>query len=126
MNKEVISTEQAPRAIGPYAQAIKVDDIIYVSGQIPLDPSTGEIVSGGIKEHTEQALKNLEAVLKAAGAKFENIVKVTVYLNHMGDFNDMNEVYSDFFNNFKAARACIEASALPKGVDVEIDAVAHL
>jgi 2-iminobutanoate/2-iminopropanoate deaminase len=120
-----ISTSDAPAAIGPYSQAIEHGGFIYTSGQIPLLPQTGEVVKGGIKEQTTQAITNLQAVLKQAGSALENVIKTTCFLTDMKDFADFNEVYGSFFIN-KPARSCVQVSALPKGVSVEIEAVAVL
>jgi 2-iminobutanoate/2-iminopropanoate deaminase len=121
-----VSTAQAPGAIGPYSQAIQAGDFLYVSGQIPLDPATGQIVAGGIAEQTHQVLKNLGAVLAAAGVSFGQAVKTTVYLQDMADFAAMNEIYGTYFSAPAPARATIQAAALPRGVRVEIDVVAYL
>jgi 2-iminobutanoate/2-iminopropanoate deaminase len=121
-----VSTPNAPGAIGPYSQAIKAGDFLFVSGQIPLNPATGQVVEGGIAEQTHQVLKNLGAVLTAAGASYAQAVKTTVYLQDMGDFTAMNEVYGTYFAAPAPARATIQAAALPKGVRVEIDVVAYL
>ncbi|MBM3749875.1 MAG: RidA family protein [Acidimicrobiia bacterium] len=121
-----ISTSEAPAAIGPYSQAIKVGDFLYCSGQIPLDPTTGTITEGGITAQTHQVLQNLGAVLRAAGASYDRVVKTTVYLADMGDFAEVNEVYAGYFSAPAPARATIQAAALPKNVRVEIDVVAYL
>ena len=124
--KEVISTHKAPGAIGPYSQAVRADNLLFCSGQIPIDPSTGEFVSGGIAEQTEQVLKNLGAVLEAAGASFESVVKTTVFVADMNDFGAMNEVYGRYFDSNKPARATVEAARLPKDARVEIDCIAFV
>jgi 2-iminobutanoate/2-iminopropanoate deaminase len=121
---EIISTENAPGAIGPYSQAIKTGGFIFCSGQIPIDPATGNFVSDDVAEQTEQVLKNLEAVLKAGGAGFENVVKTTVFLADMNDFAVMNEVYGRFFGDVKPARATVQAARLPRDARVEIDCIA--
>lgn len=121
---EIISTENAPGAIGPYSQAIKTGGFIFCSGQIPIDPATGNFVSDDVAEQTEQVLKNLEAVLKAGGAGFENVVKTTVFLADMNDFAVMNEVYGRFFSDVKPARATVQAARLPRDARVEIDCIA--
>ena len=121
--KEIIQTENAPAAIGPYSQAIESGNLIFVSGQIPFTPD-GERVEGGSKEETIQVLENLKAVLEEAAVTLEHVVKVTVYLKDMADFSDFNEVYGEYFSEEPPARACVEVSALPKGVSVEIDAIA--
>ena len=122
--KEIISTENAPGAIGPYSQAVKAGNMIFCSGQIPIDPKTGEFVSDDVAEQTEQVLRNLNAVLEAAGSSLNNVVKTTVFLADMNDFVAMNEVYARFFSENKPARATVQVSALPKGANVEIDAIA--
>ncbi len=121
---EVVSTRNAPEAIGPYSQAIVVDDFVYTAGQIPLDPESMEMVDGGITEQTERVLRSLEAVLHAAGSRLARVVKTTVYLADMKDFSAMNEVYAKHFGDHMPARAAVQAAALPKGALVEIDAVA--
>ena len=124
MEKKVVNTDQAPAAIGPYSQAVKVGEMVFVSGQIPIDPATGDIVQGDIKAQTRQVLTNLNAVLTAAGSSLEKTVKTTVYITNMDEFTQVNEVYSEFFKDQPPARACVEVSRLPKGVAVEIDAIA--
>lgn len=122
--KEIISTENAPGAIGPYSQAIKAGNMVFVSGQIPIDPATGEFVSGDIHEQTSQVLRNLSAILDAAGTSLNNVVKTTVFLADMNDFSAMNAVYSEFFNENKPARATVEAARLPRDARVEIECIA--
>jgi 2-iminobutanoate/2-iminopropanoate deaminase len=122
--KQVISTEKAPSAIGPYSQAIRIGNLVFCSGQIPIDPATGEFVSGGIKEQTEQVLKNLTAVLESAGATLQNVVKTTVFLADMNDFATMNEVYAKFFSDNKPARSTVQAARLPRDARVEIECIA--
>jgi 2-iminobutanoate/2-iminopropanoate deaminase len=122
----VVVTDAAPKAIGPYSQAIVAGKFVFTAGQIPLDPQTGAIVGGTVSEQTEQVLRNLEAILKEAGTSFENVVKTTVFLLDMGDFPAMNEVYAQHFATRKPARSTVQAAGLPKGVRVEIDAIAHL
>jgi len=121
---EVVATSNAPGAIGPYSQAIKSSGFVFCSGQIPIDPSTGEFVSGGVAEQTEQVLKNLMAVLAAAGSRLENIVKTTVFLADMNDFSAMNEVYGKYFGDTKPARATVQAARLPRDAKVEIECIA--
>ena len=120
---EIISTKEAPAAIGPYSQAIVVNNMVFTSGQIPLVPETGEMVKGGIKEQADQALKNLKALLIASGSDLDHVLKTTCFLTDMGDFAAFNEVYAGYFIN-KPARSCIAAAALPKGAMVEIESVA--
>lgn len=122
--KEAVSTTNAPAAIGPYSQAICVGNFIHTSGQIPIDPSTGELVQGDVKEQTRQVLMNVKAVLEAAGTSLANVVKTTVFLKDMGDFAAMNEVYAEFFTDPFPARSAIGVVALPKNVAVEIETVA--
>ncbi len=122
---KVISTQNAPAAIGPYSQAIEIGDFIYTSGQIPLDPRTGAIVAGGIAEQTEQVIKNLSAVLDAAGSSLNSVIKTTCFLKNMGDFSAFNEVYGKHFTG-KPARSCVAVAALPKDALVEIEAVATI
>ena len=122
--KQVISTEKAPGAIGPYSQAIKTGNMIFCSGQIPIDPATGEFVSQDVSEQTEQVFKNLTAVLEAAGASLDDVVKTTVFLADMGEFAAMNDVYSRHFVDNKPARATVQAAKLPRDARVEIECIA--
>jgi 2-iminobutanoate/2-iminopropanoate deaminase len=122
--KEIIQTEHAPNAIGPYSQAVKANGLIFASGQIPIDPQTGQFVPGGVAEQTEQVLKNLAAVLEAAGSGLDRIVKTTVFLADMQEFGAMNEVYGKFFKESPPARATVEAAGLPRAARVEIEAIA--
>ena len=124
MKKEIISTDQAPGAIGPYSQAVKIGEMVFVSGQIPLDPLSGNLIEGDIKAQTRQVLKNVSAVLSAAGTSLDRVVKTTVFITNMNDFSLMNEVYAEFFTSMPPARACVEVSRLPKDVLVEVEAVA--
>ena len=119
-----IHTNNAPEAIGPYSQAIIVGDLIYTTGQIPINPATGNVEAVGIAEQTEQACKNLKAVLEAAGSSLEKAVKTTCFLKNIGDFSQFNEVYAKYFTN-KPARSCVEVSSLPKGVLVEVEVIAE-
>ena len=119
----IISTKNAPAAIGPYSQAIEACGMIFTSGQIPLDPDTGMLVPGGIEAQAKQAIENLRAVLEASGSGLDKVVKTTCFLSSMGDFAAFNEVYAQYFTG-KPARSCVEVSALPKGAAVEIEAVA--
>ena len=122
--KTIVSTEQAPKAIGPYSQAVVANGMAFLSGQIPLDPSTGQLVDGDITLQTEQVLHNLQAVLAACGSSLEKVVKTTVFLKDMGEFAKMNEVYAKFFTTDAPARATVEAARLPRDVRVEIDCIA--
>ena len=124
MKNETISTEKAPGAIGPYSQAIKAGNMIFCSGQIPIDIATGEFVSQDVAEQTEQVLKNLTAVLEAAGTDLNSVVKTTVFLADMNDFAAMNEVYGRYFSENKPARATVQAARLPRDARVEIDCIA--
>lgn len=124
--KQIIQTGDAPQAIGPYSQAVRVGNFVFVSGQIPIDPKTGEFVNGGVGEQTEQVLKNITAVLSAAGTNLENVVKTTVFLADMGDFVVMNEVYAKFFTENPPARATVQAARLPRDARVEIEVIAEI
>lgn len=124
--KEIVSTENAPGAIGPYSQAIKAGGLVFCSGQIPIDPATGQFVSDVVSEQTEQVLKNLNEVLKAAGTSLDGVVKTTVFLADMNDFAEMNEVYGRYFSENKPARATVQAAGLPRDAKVEIDCIAVL
>lgn len=124
MKKEIISTDQAPAAIGPYSQAVKIGEMVFVSGQIPIDPLSGNLIEGDIKAQTRQVLKNVSAVLSAAGTSIDSVVKATVFITNMNDFALMNEVYAEFFTFMPPARACVEVSRLPKDVLVEVEAIA--
>jgi 2-iminobutanoate/2-iminopropanoate deaminase len=122
--REAVSTPHAPKAIGPYSQAIKANGFVFITGQIPIDPATGNIVEGDITKQTEQVLKNLSAILQAAGSSVEKVVKTTVFLKSMGEFTQMNEVYARTFSGVPPARSTVEVARLPKDVSVEIDVVA--
>ena len=122
--KRVIKAQNAPAAIGPYSHAISVGDLLFTSGQIPLDPETGKLVGGSIEEQTEQVLKNLEAVLSANHMSFENVVKTTVFITDLADFSKINEVYATRFKNEPPARSCVQVAALPAGAKIEIELVA--
>jgi 2-iminobutanoate/2-iminopropanoate deaminase len=122
--REIIQTDRAPHAIGPYSQAVRAGNLVFASGQIPTDPATGEFVPGGIAEQTEQILRNLSAVLEAAGTGLNQVVKTTVFLAEMSDFAAMNEVYARFFSQEPPARSTVAAAGLPRNARVEIDAIA--
>ena len=122
--RQIVQTKQAPDAIGPYSQAVIANGFVFTSGQIPIDPATGQFVPGGIAEQTQQVLKNLKAVLEAAGTGLQQVVKTTVYLADMQDFTAMNEVYATFFGAEPPARSTVQAARLPKDARVEIDVVA--
>lgn len=124
--REVVATANAPKAIGPYSQAIRANGMVFCSGQIALDPATNQLIEGDVSQQTERVLKNLSAVLWEAGADLEKVVKTTVFLKSMGDFAAMNEVYGKFFTKNPPARSTVEAARLPKDVLVEIDVIAVL
>jgi 2-iminobutanoate/2-iminopropanoate deaminase len=123
---KAISTEKAPAAIGPYSQAIQVGNLVYTSGQIPIDPATGIIVTGGIKEQTLQSLTNVKAILEEVGLTMSNVLKTTVFMADMGDFADMNSVYAEFFTEPYPARSAVAVKTLPKGALVEIEVIAEV
>jgi 2-iminobutanoate/2-iminopropanoate deaminase len=122
--REIVSTSKAPQAIGPYSQAIRANGFIFVSGQIPVDPATQKIVEGSVADQTEQVIKNLEAILHAAGSSLDKVVRTGVFLKDMGEFTAMNDVYERFFPQQAPARSTVEVARLPKDVRVEIDAIA--
>jgi len=124
--REAVRTERAPAAIGPYSQAVRMGNLLFCSGQIPLDPATGELVTGDVAAQTRQVFANLGAVLSAAGAGFEHVARTTVYLADMGDFAAMNAVYATFFSTPAPARSTIQAAGLPRNARVEIDVIAVL
>ena len=121
-----VNTEKAPQAIGPYSQAITANGFLFTAGQIPIDPATGQVIEGEVKKQTERVLDNLTAVLAAGGASWKDVVKTTVYLQDMNDFPAMNEVYTRMLGGARPARSTVQVSALPRGVLVEIDAVAAI
>ncbi len=121
----IIATEKAPAAVGPYSQGTEAGGFVYVSGQVPLNPEKGELVKGDIKAATHQSLTNAKAILEEAGCTLEDVVKVTVLLNDINDFADMNSVYAEYFSNHKPARAAFEVANLPLGADVEIEMIAY-
>jgi 2-iminobutanoate/2-iminopropanoate deaminase len=122
--REVISTPDAPQAIGPYSQAIRANGFVFVSGQVSIDPATQQLISGDVAAQADRVLKNLSAILKAAGSGLEKVVRSTVFLKNMGDFGAMNEVYARYFNSVPPARSTVEVARLPKDVLVEIDVIA--
>ena len=124
MSKKIINTEKAPAAVGPYSQAVSTAALVFASGQIPIDPATGSVVTGDIKTQTRQVLNNLKEVLAAAGSSLDKVVKATIFITNMDDFPVVNKIYAEFFPADPPARACVEVSRLPKGVNVEIEAVA--
>lgn len=123
---QIIATKHAPKAIGPYSQALVHNGLVYVSGQIPFNPESGELVTGSITEQTHQVLSNIAAILKEAGTELNNVVKTTVYLKDMNDFDEMNKTYSEHFSNNKPARATVQVARLPKDVSIEIDAISAI
>jgi 2-iminobutanoate/2-iminopropanoate deaminase len=125
MQRKVIRTDKAPKAIGPYEQALKLGDWVITSGQIPLNAQTGNLVDGGIAAQTRQVLENLRAILEAAGSSMARVVKTTVYMTNLGDFQKMNEVYAEYFPQDKPVRSTVGVAALPRGALVEIDVVAQ-
>lgn len=125
MEKRIINTSNAPKAIGPYSQAVMIDGFLYISGQIPVDPGTASIVEGGIAQQAEMVMENLKAILKEAGMNMSNLVKVNVFVKDMGNFNIINEIYSRYFMDKFPARAFVEVSELPKSVMIEIEGIAH-
>jgi len=124
--RTAVSTDGAPKAIGPYSQAIRAGSLLFLSGQIPIDPATGQMVDGDIAQQTHRVFKNLEAILTAAGASFDNVVRTTVYLADMSDFAAMNEVYGTYFSSPAPARATVQAARLPMDARVEIDLIASV
>ena len=122
--KQIIATENAPKAIGPYSQAVVWNGIVFLSGQIPLDPATGQLIEGDVVVQTERVLENIRAVLEAAGSSFDRVLKTTVFLKNMGDFPRMNDVYGRYFGVTPPARSTVEAARLPRDVQVEIDCIA--
>ena len=123
--KKVIHTDNAPKAVGPYSQAVQMGDFLFCSGQISIDPKTNEVFTGDIKNQTEMVMKNIEAVLGAAGLNYSNIIKTTIFLTNMNDFATVNEIYAKSFQNEPPARSTVAVAALPKGVNVEIEVIAH-
>ncbi len=122
--KKIIHSENAPKAIGPYSQAVEINGMLFISGQIPIDPTTGKMVDGGIKEQTEQVLKNVGAILKETGLTYSNVVKTTCFLSDMADFKDMNEVYAHYYIENSPARSTIAVKGLPLAALIEIETIA--
>ncbi|NYE57811.1 RidA family protein [Carboxydothermus ferrireducens] len=122
--KEVINTSKAPQAIGPYSQAIKVNGFLFVSGQIGINPQTGELVPGGVEAQIKQAMENIRQILSAAGMEFSHVVKTTIFITNMDDFTAVNKIYSEYFGKVFPARSCIAVASLPKGALVEVEVVA--
>ncbi|MDM8544455.1 RidA family protein [Desulfococcaceae bacterium HSG9] len=123
---EAIATTAAPAAIGPYSQGVRVGDLLFISGQLPLDPETGEFVAGGIEAKTHQVIKNIRAIVETAGGDLSRVVKTTVFLKDMKNFVAMNKVYETYFGAAPPARSAVQVAALPKDADIEIEAIAHL
>lgn len=124
MKKEIVSTDKAPKAIGPYSQAVRVGNLVFLSGQIPMDPATGELVGGDIRDQARRVLENVKWILDEIGLRMENVVKATLFLKDMGDFSAVNEVYGEYFHAHPPARACVEVARLPKDVGIEMEAIA--
>lgn len=124
MEKTIIKTSKAPAAIGPYSQGLKGGNIVFTSGQLPIVPETGELISDDIKKATKQSMENVKAILTEAGATLEDVIKVTIYVKDMADFTQVNEVYGEYFSEHKPARSCVEVSKLPKDGRIEIEAIA--
>lgn len=122
---DVIATKKAPGAVGPYSQALRAGDFLFASGQVPLVPETGKVVVGDIQAQTEQALKNVAAILAEAGVTFDNVVKTTVFITDMGDFAKINEIYAKYFKKILPARSCVAVKELPKGVSIEVEVIAY-
>lgn len=122
--RKIVVTSDAPKAVGPYSQAVRVGNTLYCSGQIPLDPSTGEVIAGGVREQAERVLLNLGAVLRACGMDFSNVVKATIFTTDLSKFGELNEVYASYFSEPYPARSTVQVSALPRGVQVEVEVVA--
>lgn len=125
MEKEIINTKKAPAAIGPYSQAVKIGDLVFTSGQIPIDPITGEFINGDIKAKAEQSLKNIKAILQEADMDLSNAIKVNIFLKDMKDFTKVNEVYANYFKKPYPARSCVEVARLPKDAPIEIEVIAQ-
>ena len=126
MSRSIVNTSKAPAPVGPYSQAIRCGNMLFVSGQIPLDPESGELVLNSFAEQCHRVLLNLKIILEAGGSALGNVLKVTIYMQNIAQFNELNEIYSEYFDASKPARACVEVSALPKGVAVEMDAIAEI
>lgn len=124
MTKQIISTDKAPSAIGPYSQAVWAGDFLFASGQVPVDPATGDLISQDVQEQAHQALKNVRSILETAGLTMDNVVKATVFIKNMDDFGKINEVYAQYFSTPFPARSCVEVARLPRDVQVEVEVVA--
>ena len=126
MSRSIVNTSKAPAPVGPYSQAVRCGNMLFVSGQVPLDPESGELVLNSFAEQCHRVLLNLKIILEAGGSALGNVLKVTIYMQNIAQFNELNEIYSEYFDASKPARACVEVSALPKGVAVEMDAIAEI
>jgi 2-iminobutanoate/2-iminopropanoate deaminase len=126
VNKKVIQTEKAPKAIGPYSQATQAGNFLFLSGQIPIDPKTGELVKGDIRKETQQVLENIKGILESQGLGMENVVKSTIFLKDIANFNQVNEVYATYFPSSPPARSTVEVAKLPRDADIEIEAIAFI
>ncbi|MGR3292400.1 MAG: RidA family protein [Candidatus Scalindua sp.] len=126
MQKNIISTNKAPQAIGPYSQAVRFNNLLFISGQIPIEPKSGEIVKGNIKEQTKQILENLNGILTAGGSSLNNVLRTTIFLTNLEDYTDVNEMYAQFFDKSMPARSTVQVSRLPMDVQIEIDAIAGI
>ena len=124
MKKKVIQTDKAPKAIGPYSQAIQAGNMIFLSGQIPIDPKTGELTGGDIRQQTQQVLENIKGLLESQRLGMEDVIKVTIFLKDMGNFNQVNEMYAAYFSSSPPARSTVEVAKLPRNVEIEIEAIA--
>jgi 2-iminobutanoate/2-iminopropanoate deaminase len=124
MKKKVIQTDKAPKAIGPYSQAIQAGNLLFLSGQIPIDPKTGELVKGDIRQQTQRALENIKGLLESQGLRMGDVIKVTIFLKDMGNFNQVNEVYATYFSSSPPARSTVEVAKLPRNTEIEIEAIA--
>lgn len=124
MTKQIVSTDKAPSAIGPYSQAVWAGDFLFASGQVPVDPATGNLISQDVQEQAHQALKNVRSILETAGLTMDNVVKATVFIKNMDDFGKINEVYAQYFSTPYPARSCVEVARLPRDVQVEVEVVA--
>ena len=126
MSRSIIKTSKAPAPVGPYSQAVSCGNILYVSGQIPLDPESGELVENSFAEQCHRVLLNLKIILEEGSSGLDSVLKVTIYMKNLAQFSELNEIYSEYFGDSKPARACVEVSNLPKGADVEMDAIAEI
>ncbi|MFZ7102417.1 MAG: RidA family protein [Peptococcaceae bacterium] len=126
MEKQIINTKKAPKAIGPYSQGVKIGDFLFVSGQLPINPANGELLTNNIQEETKQSLENLKAIVEEAGVSFSNIVKTTIFIKDMNQFSLINEIYAQYFPGNPPARSCVEVARLPKDANIEIEAVVYI